>query len=169
MGKPTKTELISAFEQADSLMEHRIDRAYLAKALYALSTQANEMEKMLNACESYFRSGQSVTDHRKIISAANAYRTLTSTTSITESELECALNVAAQMREQDDDPDYIAKAILSYNYLHKHLQKVYRSADRYFHSGMQSSTLRELENNIKNYRALENRASGRDSRNLNVY
>jgi len=169
MGKPTKTELISAFEQADSLQEHGIDRGYLAKALYALSTQANEMEKVLNACESYFRSGQSVTDHRKIISGIKSYHNLSSTTSITESEMECALSVAAQMREQDDDPDFIAKAILSFNYLHKHLYKVFRSAERYFHSGMQSSTLTELENNMRSYRTLESRAAGHDARSASIY
>ncbi|NOZ51891.1 MAG: hypothetical protein GXP08_01925 [Gammaproteobacteria bacterium] len=169
MGRPTKIELASAFEQADSLKKHRIDRGHLAKSLYALSTQINGLENVLSTCESYLRSGQSVTDHRKIISAINACRTLDSAPSITENELECALSIAAKMREHDDDPDHIAKAILNFNYLKKHLQKVCRSAERYFYSGMQSSTLRDLESSIKNYHAVESRTSGLDTGNVNIF
>jgi len=54
----------------------------------------------------------------------------------TEEELETALKMAAQMRDHDVDPFFIAKALLSHNYRISCLEEVMSAADRYVNMGM---------------------------------
>ena len=54
----------------------------------------------------------------------------------TDEELELAIKTAITMRENDDDPNQLAKCLLSHNYRMKHLEDVLTSADRYFNMGM---------------------------------
>jgi|GEM_PF-1567948 len=54
----------------------------------------------------------------------------------TDEELEKAIKTAITMRENSDDPDMLAKCLLSHNYRIKHLEEVLTSADRYFNMGM---------------------------------
>lgn len=56
-----------------------------------------------------------------------------------ESELEQALLTATAMREQGQDPNFIAKALLSLNYRFEVWQKVVDATKLYLHSG-QSAT-----------------------------
>jgi len=42
----------------------------------------------------------------------------------TEEELETALKMAAQMRDKNLDPFFIAKALLSHNYRMKYLEEI---------------------------------------------
>lgn len=54
----------------------------------------------------------------------------------TDEELELAIQTAVQMRENGDDPQKLAKCLLSHNYRMKHLEEVLTIADRYFNMGM---------------------------------
>lgn len=52
-----------------------------------------------------------------------------------EEELKQALAKAAEMRELGEDPDFIAKSLLSLNYRFELWQKVVDAAKHYLHSG----------------------------------
>lgn len=53
-----------------------------------------------------------------------------------EEELESAIKMAIQMRENRIDPFFVAKTLLSHNYRIKHLETVLKAADRYLNMGM---------------------------------
>jgi hypothetical protein len=53
----------------------------------------------------------------------------------TAAELQTALQEAARMREQGEDPQHIAKALLNHNHRIKQLEKVMHAAELYFRSG----------------------------------
>jgi len=53
----------------------------------------------------------------------------------TKEELQTALQEAARMREQGEDPLHIAKALLNHNHRIKQLEKVMHAAELYFRSG----------------------------------
>lgn len=53
----------------------------------------------------------------------------------TQDELQEALNEAARMREQGDDPHHLAKTLLNHHYQIEKLDKVLRAAELYMHSG----------------------------------
>lgn len=53
-----------------------------------------------------------------------------------EEELDTALKMAAQMRDKDSDPFFIAKSLLSHNYRMKYLEELMQAADRYINHGM---------------------------------
>lgn len=77
----------------------------------------------------------------------------------TDEELEQALQTAAQMRENDNDPDYLAKCLLSHNFRMKHLEKVLTMADRYFNMGMSETERTQLIRAIDKTRRLESYTS----------
>ncbi|WP_455365093.1 hypothetical protein [Kaarinaea lacus] len=171
MGKPSKTELDTAFQEAKRLIWQEDDQHFLAKGLYALHDQAEELTKVLTACDNYLRSGQSTTAHRGIISAINAYRNIHSSdyaVHISPDELNLAVTQAGMMREKDNDRHAIAKTVLNLNYQVKQLESIYRAAERYLHSGMSLSEQQKLETAIKKYKS-ENRTSGADVSAFGVY
>jgi len=53
----------------------------------------------------------------------------------TEEELQTALDEAARMREQGEDPHHLAKVLLNHNYRIETLEKVLHAAELYLHSG----------------------------------
>ena len=53
----------------------------------------------------------------------------------TEEELQTALQEAARLREQGEDPHHIAKVLLNHNYRIEKLEKVMLAAELYFRSG----------------------------------
>ena len=53
----------------------------------------------------------------------------------TAEELQTALQEAARMREQGEDPHHIAKTLLNHNYRIEKLEKVMHAAELYFRSG----------------------------------
>lgn len=53
----------------------------------------------------------------------------------TAEELKTALQEAVRMREQDDDPRFLAKVLLNHNYQLEKLNKVLLAAELYMHSG----------------------------------
>ena len=175
MGKPSKNELDSAFEEAKKLIWQEQDQDFLAKSLFALHDQSEELTKVLKACESYINSGQSTTAHRGIISAMNAYRNMYSSdnadyvVSVTDNELSQAIETAALLRESDNDQYFIAKTVLNLNYMVKQLEAVYKATERYLHSGMSLTEHQHLESAIKKYRVTENRASGSDVTTFNIF
>lgn len=67
----------------------------------------------------------------------------------TKEELDIALNEAARMREQGDDPYHLGKALLNHNYRIELLEKVLQAAELYLHSGQgsheHSQLLRAIE------------------------
>lgn len=175
MGKPSKNELDSAFEEAKRLIWQEQDQDFLAKSLFALHDQSEELTKVLSACETYIRSGQSTTAHRGIISAMNAYRNMYSSSnadyvvSVTDNERSQAIETAGLLRESGNDQHFIAKTVLNLNYMVKQLETVYRATERYLHSGMSITEQQHMESAIKKYRVLENRASGSDVSAYSVY
>jgi hypothetical protein len=54
-------------------------------------------------------------------------------------ELEIALRQAEQMREHDQDPDHVAKALLNLNYRMQYMEQLLSQTKRYLNSG-QSAT-----------------------------
>ncbi|MGD8572419.1 MAG: hypothetical protein PVG89_04055 [Gammaproteobacteria bacterium] len=175
MGKPTKAELEAAFQEAKRLIWHDKDQHFLAKSLLALHDQTEELNKIVTASETLLRSGHSTSAHRKLISAINAYRNLQSpenssyAVTVSDSELSAAIAQAGIMRESGSDQQHIAKTVLNLNYLAKHLESVYRAAERYLHSGMSASEQDKLDAAIKKYRAQEHRTSGEDINAFGVY
>jgi len=67
----------------------------------------------------------------------------------TKEELETALAEAARMREKDEDPRYVAKALLNHHYRLKLLEEVLDAARHYLHSGLAAHEHTVLEKSIK--------------------
>lgn len=161
MGRPTDNELASAFQEAKRLIWQEKDQHFLAKSLFALHDRWDELSKVLTACEAYIKSGQSTTSHRKLVSAMNSYRNLYSgqnvdyTVNVSDEELSTAVERAELLREQDKDPQLIAKTILNLNFLVKHLEAVQKATERYFHTGMSEREQLMLEAAIKKYRSID--------------
>jgi hypothetical protein len=53
----------------------------------------------------------------------------------TDTEIEMALEAAARMREQGQDPEHLAKVLLNHHYQLGLLEKVLQAATLYLHSG----------------------------------
>jgi len=165
MGRPSESELASAFQEAKRLIWQEKDQHFLAKSLFALHDRWDELNKVLSACEYYFKSGQSTTAHRKLVSAMNAYRNLYSgqnadyTVNVSDQELAAAVTQAEKLREQDNDPQFICRTILNLHYLVKQLESVQKATERYFHTGSSERERLMLESAIKKYRSIDrNRA-----------
>jgi hypothetical protein len=61
-----------------------------------------------------------------------------------DEELKSAIEKAVEMREQDADPFYLAKCLLSHNFRMKHMEEVLKIADRYVNMGMSERELTRL-------------------------
>jgi len=174
MGRPSDSELASAFQEAKRLIWQEKDQHFLAKSLFALHDRWDELNKVLSACENYFKSGQSTTAHRKLVSAMNSYRNLYSgqnvdyTVNVTDNELASALTQAEILREQDKDPQFIAKTILNLNYLVKQLETVQKATERYFHTGSSERERLILESAIKKYRSIDRNTADADITSLGL-
>ena len=51
-------------------------------------------------------------------------------------QLDIALKTAIEMKEQDNDPDFLAKTLLNHHYRLGYLEEVLLAADRYMNHGM---------------------------------
>jgi len=80
----------------------------------------------------------------------------------TEEELETALKMAAQMRDENDDPFFIAKALLSHNYRIKYLEEILHTADRYINLGMSEQERTHLIRTIEKAKDAESYTSARE-------
>ena len=79
----------------------------------------------------------------------------------TEEELQTALKMAAQMRDKNIDPFFIAKALLSHNYRIKYLEEILHAADRYINRGMSEQEKTHLIRTIDKIKDAESFTSGR--------
>ncbi len=80
----------------------------------------------------------------------------------TEEELETALKMAAQMRDKNLDPFFIAKALLSHNYRMKYLEEILQAVDRYLNHGMSEQEHSRLLRAIEKAREIESYTSSQD-------
>ncbi len=78
----------------------------------------------------------------------------------TDEELEIALKMAAQMRDKEIDPFFIAKALLNHNYRIKYLEEIFTSADRYLNHGMSEQERTRLLRTIEKAKDSESYTSG---------
>jgi len=79
----------------------------------------------------------------------------------TEEELTAALKMAAQMRDKNIDPFFIAKALLSHNYRIKYLEEILHAADRYINRGMSEQEKTHLIRTIEKIKDAESFTSGK--------
>ncbi len=79
----------------------------------------------------------------------------------TEEELQKALKMAAQMRDKNIDPFFIAKTLLSHNYRIKYLEEILQAADRYINRGMSEQEKTHLIRTIDKIKDAESFTSGR--------
>lgn len=70
----------------------------------------------------------------------------------TEEELKTALAEAGRMREQSEDPNYIAKSLLNLNYQNEQLKEVLKMADKFLRTGMNVMDHQKLKKAIDNAR-----------------
>ncbi len=80
----------------------------------------------------------------------------------TKEELDHALMEAGRMREQNEDPDHLAKCLLNHNYRLKQLEQLYSQVELYLHSGQDESEHRHLIKLLDKLRS-EDRHPGLDS------
>lgn len=80
----------------------------------------------------------------------------------TEEELETALEMAAQMRDKQIDPFFIAKSLLSHNYRIKYLEEILHAADRYINLGMSDQERTHLIRTIEKAKDAESFTSGQE-------
>lgn len=76
-----------------------------------------------------------------------------------DEELEIALQKAAEMRENNDDPFNMAKCLLSHNFRIKNLEDVLAIADRYCNMGMAQRELTHLIRAIEKAKNVESYTS----------
>ncbi len=75
-------------------------------------------------------------------------------------ELEQALVEAARMREQGDDPNHLAKALLNLNYQNEQLKHVLAAVELYLNSGMAVTEHQKLKKAIISARNAIDRSGG---------
>jgi len=82
----------------------------------------------------------------------------------TEEELNTALAEAARMREQGEDPCFVAKSLLNLNYRLGHLEHVLQAAERYLHSGLAEHNHAELIKSIETFKRADARGTQEQDR-----
>lgn len=80
----------------------------------------------------------------------------------TEEELATALKMAAQMRDKNIDPFFIAKTLLSHNYRMKYLEEIMHLADRYINRGMSEQEKTRLIHTIEKAKDAESFTENRE-------
>ena len=80
----------------------------------------------------------------------------------TDEQLETALKMAAQMRDNKIDPFFIAKSLLSHNYRMKYLEEILHAADRYINLGMSEQEKTHLIKTIEKAKDAESFTSGKE-------
>ncbi|UCE89287.1 MAG: hypothetical protein JSW10_00120 [Pseudomonadota bacterium] len=82
----------------------------------------------------------------------------------TTDELEHALARAAAMRAAEDDPDFLAKSLLSLSERVGYLEKVYEAVEHYMHSGQGVREHSQLMRALEAARRGESQAQGQNPR-----
>ncbi|MFD2228895.1 hypothetical protein [Alkalimarinus sediminis] len=73
MGTPTEVELKQALKQAIEMREQGKDPDFIAKSLLNHHYRLKKMERVIEATKLYLRSGQSPTEHAKVVRALEQY------------------------------------------------------------------------------------------------
>ena len=85
-----------------------------------------------------------------------------------EEELDNALKMAIQMRENGMDPFFLAKSLLSHNYRLKYLEEVLKVADRYLNMGMAERQRMELVKIIEKAKESESHTALQERENMGL-
>ncbi len=86
----------------------------------------------------------------------------------TEQELAMALKYAKHMREQGEDPQYIAKSLLSHHYRIGYLEDVMLAVERFLRSGMAEDEHKRLLKAVERAREAELRTAKQNSSELGL-
>lgn len=86
----------------------------------------------------------------------------------TEQELDVAIKMAIQMRENDLDPFNVARCLLSHNYRIKYLEQVMSAADRYLNMGMSEQERARLQHALRKASELESYTSQDDKEDFGL-
>ena len=86
----------------------------------------------------------------------------------TDQELKQALAEAARMRVEDNDPMFVAKALLNMDYRLKQLEKVAHTAELYFRSGMAVQEQQKLKVAMEKARSSIDRTAGIEENELGL-
>ncbi|HVL00105.1 MAG TPA: hypothetical protein VM553_09835 [Dongiaceae bacterium] len=74
MGKPTRAELTQALTEAARMREQSEDPHHIAKCLLNHDYRLKQFEQLYQVVEHYLRSGQSDTEHGKLMRALDKVR-----------------------------------------------------------------------------------------------
>lgn len=80
----------------------------------------------------------------------------------TNEELRLALDTAAYMVEHDNDPKFIAKALLNHNYRLHYFERVFLAAEKYINFGQEEVEHQELVKALEHAREEERRIVNED-------
>jgi len=80
-----------------------------------------------------------------------------------EEEIATALNQAARMREQGEDPHHLAKVLLNHHYRLDTLEKVLHAAELYLQSGQATHEHSQLVRAIEQARKASSNSSDGDA------
>ena len=83
-------------------------------------------------------------------------------------ELDIALKTAVEMKEQDNDPDYLAKTLLNHHYRLRYLEEVLQAADRYMNHGMAQHESMRLLRSIEKAKEAEYKTAGEEHENFGL-
>ena len=78
-----------------------------------------------------------------------------------KTQLETALAAAERLREADEDPEFVARALIYLAGRHELLDRVFRVAERFVKFGMDESEHRELVRAIEAVRHFDDTAEDR--------
>lgn len=81
-------------------------------------------------------------------------------TAPTREQLSIALEKAATMREKGEDPDFLAKSLLSLNYRFTELEHVYEALEHFLNSGQAAEAHAALVKAVEHFREVELRSKG---------
>lgn len=77
-------------------------------------------------------------------------------------ELDLALKTAVEMKEHDNDPDFLAKALLNHHYRLRYLEELLQIADRFMNHGMAEHEHMMLLRAIEKAKEAEYKTAGED-------
>lgn len=79
-----------------------------------------------------------------------------------DNELKIALNKAIEMKEHNNDENFIAKTLINHHYRIRYLEDVLKIADRYMNHGMADHEHTQLLRAIEKAKNAEERTSGNE-------
>lgn len=77
-------------------------------------------------------------------------------------QLDIAIKTAIEMKEQDDDSNYLAKSLLNHHYRIRYLEEVLQAADRFMNHGMAEHERMHLLRSIEKAKEAEYRTAGKE-------